>query len=348
MRTVLHIGLHKTATTYLQRRLFAHLDDPGIVVDPAPIADQLGSLFFRLDYGLLQEEEIAIFEKRLAARRAGDRDKLWLISNESLSQNMYLLNFDDHARLAARLFPGAEVVLVLRFQPDWLLSAYKQLVSRGDAQSIEAFLGYRNGTFHPAPPLDLHAKRPPHTFALGLAYDKLVENLWQHFGKANVHVLFYEHFRKDAASVLRTLSAILDIRLKEAAAESLVNRSYSALACTLSARRAVLVRAVGLGWRLDAGTRLRHRIRQRELERYLRDADIAVTVDRSRRNRRTLSELSEWHFWMQEVLDRIVYRDWDLLSAAGLREPLTVHYRAANRRLANLLGRDRVPAVYTG
>jgi hypothetical protein len=346
MSVVLHIGLHKTATTYLQQAVFNRIADPGLVVDPMPLSRYLGPLFFRLDYGLLREHEVREFAKRLHAARRAHADRRWLISNETLGQNMYLLNYRAHAELLGRLFPEAQIVLMLRFQPDWFLSAYKQLVSRGDVQSIEDFLGYRDGTFHRCHYLDLDGRILAHTNALELHYHDMIETLRQIFGTERVHVFFYEHFREHTDEVLHRLGRIIGTELRPPDRRPLMNRSFSARACRLSERRVALLRNFGM-WAVGAGTRGEHRERQRQLERYIRGdppppADLAGP-----RERRSTAEIFYWRFWMQNMLDRLAYRDWDLLTASGLREPLSAHYGAVNRRLVDLLGADAVPPLYT-
>jgi hypothetical protein len=346
MSVVLHIGLHKTATTYLQQAVFSRLDDSDLVVDPMPLCRYLGPLFFRLDYGLLRQQEVCEFAARLDGERRAQADKRWLISNETLGQNMYLLNYRAHAELLGRLFPDAQIVLMLRFQPDWFLSAYKQLVSRGDVQSIEDFLGYRDGQFHRCHHLDIEGRFLAHTNALELHYHDMIETLREIFGARNVHVFFYEHFRANTEDVLHRLGRIVGTELRPPDRRPLMNRSFSARACRLSERRVALLRGLGM-WAVGAGTRREHRERQRQLERYLRGDPPPPADMVGPRERRSRAEIFYWRFWMQNMLDRLAYRDWDLLTASGLREPLSAHYSVINQRLVDLLGADAVPAIYT-
>jgi hypothetical protein len=345
---VLHIGLHRTATTFLQAAVFPQIDAGDVVVDPRPISRHLGPLFFRLDYGLLSETDIDRFAERLDHARRATAPCRWLLSNETLSQNMYLLNFEAHIRLLARLFPDAQIILMLRFQPDWFLSAYKQLMSVGDIQSISDFLGYRDGAFRTCQALDISGKCLPHTNALALRYDQMIRLLFECFGQQRVHVFFYENFKKNTEATLAAMSEIVGTPLRAPRATPKVNRSLSAMACTWSTRRRDVLRAALPGLPFgDCRTARHHRCRQRELECFLYGDERSAARDRPR-DIDTPLRLLGWRFWMQEVLDRVVYNDWDMLTASGLREPLTAHYLRVNNALIDLLGADNIPAPYTG
>ena len=49
---------------------------------------------------------------------------------------------------------------MLRFQPDWCLSFYKQSIHQQCIQPIECFLNYKNGEFHPVDDPNLDTSKP--------------------------------------------------------------------------------------------------------------------------------------------------------------------------------------------
>jgi hypothetical protein len=99
---VIHVGLHKTGTTFLQKEVFPKLGDINYI-------EEVG-----LDISLVS-------------------DKLNLISNENLDGGSYRLFNKAEKRFAIannlkKLFPDAKIVLCLRNKESWLKSAWKQYV----------------------------------------------------------------------------------------------------------------------------------------------------------------------------------------------------------------------------
>lgn len=119
---ILHIGLHKTGTTYLQRVLFPEL--PGLV-----------SL-------------VSAFRFRDLAAAAARSNRI-LISDEALcglpfrSQRSWLDEFRATVRGLAGLFPRAHVIIGVRRQDGMLLSLYKQYLHEGGTEPIERFFDVR-------------------------------------------------------------------------------------------------------------------------------------------------------------------------------------------------------------
>lgn len=191
---LLHIGYHKTATTWMQRSLF------------------------RPDHGYRQiggHDEVFEFLVRphdldfdAAAARAALRpglDRLGpgevpVLSSEILSG----LPFDgarESASYAARLkaaFPEARILISIRSQRAILASVYMQYVRRGGTMSPKRF-------FHHDPGLGYFGFDPAH-----FEYDRLLGRYQALFGAGNVHVLTQESLRPDPEPALRALARFCD------------------------------------------------------------------------------------------------------------------------------------------
>jgi hypothetical protein len=120
---VLHIGLHKTATSFLQRRVFPRLEGVAFAGYP-PMGGQT---------------------VKLVARRAR-RDAPLLLSDENLSghpfRGRWIEEFEESVRGLALLFPEARVIVGFRAHGSWLVSVYKQYLNKGGTLTLREFLGF--------------------------------------------------------------------------------------------------------------------------------------------------------------------------------------------------------------
>lgn len=139
----LHIGLHKTGTTYLQEEIFPRMPDVTFITRTST---QLNHAFNRLQYAddSLFDPEDVLREMRGIHRP----DRPILISDESLSGKVLYFNYINRTMIARRLgqiFPDATVILFIRGQIDIILSHYNQYVRSRGMKSIDDFLWLNQG-----------------------------------------------------------------------------------------------------------------------------------------------------------------------------------------------------------
>jgi sulfotransferase family protein len=219
MRSLLHIGYHKTGSTWLGRHVFAdraagfsvaarprELHSAFVAVNPFDFAP--GPIAERLEPGL---------------REARDQGLVPVLSHERLSGNPHSGGYDSRSvadRLAAAL-PNAKVLIVIREQRSMLVSLYKQYVKRGGAASFERYVG--------TPP----ARGPVPAFRFDfLEYHRLINHYQDLFGAANVLVLTYELLRSDPQAFLGRLGTFAGAPATEAEVR-LENASPSAFSLGL-------------------------------------------------------------------------------------------------------------------
>jgi hypothetical protein len=202
MRPIVHIGYHKTATTWFQRSVYpaalshrwvarrtaqaALLDPSGMTFDP----DTARALLFEEDDG-----------------------RPPVLCEENLSG--YIHNGGLHGFLpptvAERIktvLPDARIVIFLRSQVQMAAACYTQYVRGGGTHSANRYLfpqAYLHGAY--AQPF----KVPRFSFD-HLEYDRLVALYDALFGRENVHVYPYEALREPRA-VLARLEGDLELRL---------------------------------------------------------------------------------------------------------------------------------------
>tara|TARA_R100000935_G_scaffold30694_1_gene51118 strand:- start:2961 stop:3914 length:954 start_codon:yes stop_codon:yes gene_type:complete len=185
----LHIGYHKTATTWMQRKLFvaehgyaqiadhddvfAHIVQPhGLDFDPAPMRDLI------------------------AARRAAKPVGIPVISSEILSGNPLFGGRESEAYAArlAQIAPGARIVISIRNQQRILPSVYMQYLLRGGTMTPAQFFAGTNE-------LGYFGFAPQH-----FAYDRLVALYQSLFGTQNVYVMTQESLQRDMDGAAQALA----------------------------------------------------------------------------------------------------------------------------------------------
>jgi len=191
---LIHIGLHKTGTSWLQVHLFANPDMPFWTAAPESMKKRksrakFGSYeFYRAaDGNMLREDQFDAAQARSAIGVAiVPENRCLVVSNERLSGHP-MSNGMDRSAICNRLYetlPNARVLIVVREQRAMILSNYMQYLKYGGPRSITGFL---------APE---HDARAPGLDPCYWDYDRLVELYHRRFGAGNVLVLPYEMLRK--------------------------------------------------------------------------------------------------------------------------------------------------------
>lgn len=313
---VIHIGLHKTGTRFMQRMVFRQLDPERFLVNPEPMLTRLRrALRQHDDHARVRELETAVQRWR----QSGDTRTL-VLSEPHASGDMYggHHGYGSGAALLGRLFPGATILFVVRRPADWLQSAYRQALVKDPGMPIERFLNYRDGAFQP--PLARRRDGRRSIDALGLSFLDIYRSYARRFGPRRVYLLRQEDLRRRPRAVHRRVAEALALeRLPEPPHERSQNRSFSALA----------IRLFFPGSWLPALSPRPGRAESDWLRKPLRPL---------RKLRTNL---------IRHGFDRLVYVDWDLLERHGMRRRLEDHYREEEGEIERLAAviLDRGPAA---
>jgi sulfotransferase family protein len=185
---LVHIGLQKTGSTWLQNRLFNTAEygfaslPRRIVIDDA----FLGGNPFTFDAGRARSLIAPVFEE------AAQADVVPVISHELLA-GQPLADGIDARLLADRIretMPDARILIVIREQRSMLLSTYKQYVKASGTKRVEDLWRDRSARERrrPGPGLDW------------LAYHHLIAYHRSVFGPDRVLVLPFELLTRDASA----------------------------------------------------------------------------------------------------------------------------------------------------
>jgi hypothetical protein len=249
---LLHIGLQKTASTWLQHKVFDSAAVGFATVGGEAVVKR--QLIAPDDIEFDADTCRSAFMERIEA--VGAERLVPVLSAERLSGDM-LYGAYDSTRLAdrlARTFPGAKVLIVVREQRSMLFSTYQQYVKVGGQLDVGEYL-MRTSKSHPWP-CDLRRYE----------YDRLVAYYHGLFGRDNVLTLPYELFRSDPAGFVHRIAAFAGASPDPGTVEALkfqkvVNRSWPPVGIALKRRLNWLVRERLNPWapldgRSSAGRRL--------------------------------------------------------------------------------------------
>lgn len=187
---LIHVGYHKTATSWMQQRLFTPEHGFAQIADHTEVfAHVVQPHGFHFDPAGLRKRIDTRLEKLGANRTA-------VISSEILSGHPFFggRESDAHAERLLRIAPGAKILISIRDQMRILPSVYMQYLLRGGTMRPDQFFAGidRPGYF---------GFTPRH-----FEYDHFVAHYQRLFGAGNVHVLTQESLKKDAEGAVRRLA----------------------------------------------------------------------------------------------------------------------------------------------
>lgn len=231
MKVFIHIGLHKTASTFLQERFFPKL----------PNISYLGrkEIHSSVEFSKLLNADDTLYDPSILSSRIDEKDvEKLILSSESFSGKPLFMHSVNRSMIAKRLkhaFPDAEIILFIRGQKDLLLSHYNQYVKGRDDgyRTIREFIWYpgkkqkeeekygastaMNEEYYNTSNFQVHLDTFKH-FELISLYKKFFEK---------VHVFLFEDFQKDQEGVLARLEELIGERLGDSSRKEIekVNQS---------------------------------------------------------------------------------------------------------------------------
>lgn len=201
----LHVGYHKTGTTFLQKQIFAKAS--GLNYLGRSWKDPRFNQFFKdfafvNDLTFYPEREADRFNSILAhhVRQNGlDPSFPSLVSHESLMTGPEWFGAEVKTR-AARLkstFPDARIIIGLRGQAEFIDSNYRQYVILGGKMSFDRFLK--------------NSMAAEYGLLPRLEYDKVIQYYFDLFGLDRVHVYLLEEMKLNSAGVVSEMLRFMKI-----------------------------------------------------------------------------------------------------------------------------------------
>lgn len=215
MAPVVHIGYHRSGSTFLQRSVF----DPHPAIRNVPRRT--------VQHHFLRPGGMDFDQHRCRAwlteevRHATDHDQQLVLSDEELSGNIHTGGGGGYVtkEVAHRLrgaAPEATILIIIRNQLDMIESIYRQYVKRGGTLRLRGYLVDR-GENHRLPGFRFRH----------LEYHRLIQLYVSLFGDQHVRVLPYERLQAEPAGFLGDLAESLDLPTLSAESSQPANPGFS-------------------------------------------------------------------------------------------------------------------------
>ena len=203
---LIHIGYHKTGTTWLQKTLFSVNSEAFIPLAPNGKPKHFGNYFFSDPEGHLlspfqSNKQVILKGVETTLRGLDLQGKIPVISNERLSGNPHSGSFDSKI-IADRIkeyFPDAKIFCVTREQKDMILSTYFQYLKVGGADSLQSYLTRK-----------YDERRSGFTLE-SLKYENLISYYHQLFSPKIVLVLPYEMLSRKPADFVKRIGNFVSV-----------------------------------------------------------------------------------------------------------------------------------------
>ncbi|NEO40891.1 MAG: hypothetical protein F6J90_32985 [Moorea sp. SIOASIH] len=191
----IHIGYHKTATTFLQQYIFPNHPEIEYWNRHYPKYKWLADIVTCHDFDFNADEI------RLKAQSVSSTTKVKLISWEQFSGAPYRGGSDSRI-IADRLhgvFPNAKIIISIRNQLDMIDSLYRQYIHQGGGCGFDSFL-------------NLSHECCVYFSLKHLCYDRMINYYQQLFGTGAVFVCLYEAFQASPYEFLSQLFAFMSLK----------------------------------------------------------------------------------------------------------------------------------------
>lgn len=348
MNIILHIGLHKTSTTFLQKNFLKILIREDIEYNPPEIMSLLELIFVNSKN---IKNNILKVKKIIELKKKKQKLKRIFISSERISQLFCTNNYEKNLTIIKDIFPKAKIIIFLRYQPDWLLSCYKQSIQSGDCQSIENFLNYKNNKFKKAKGI-YNSNGFLHTNIYKVDYTTLIEKYTKQYGEKNVHIFFFENLKKSKKKIFFEICKILKVGSINFVYDYKINRSFSSLACILSIQRYNFLKIFNLHKYLSNTKKLRNNL-------ILQSPSYHIPWNYAKHHGSFLEliplflskvfikclKFFTWRNFIHNFFDKIIYIDKDLLGNE-IRYKLNLIYRKKNKQLLKYIPKNKIPSIY--
>ena len=191
----IHIGFHKTASTYLQSKVFPAVENLDVINHRDVNADQwFYNRFIHVDaHAFNKEVFLNEFAKIVPDRISGSPNPIYAISEENLSGDIYTGLESRELMLRLRdVFGQPRILIVIRNQIDFILSAYGNHVIHGGTESIARWLDGEETRFG--------------RILNKVKYSSLIKDYKSVFGDGQVFVIQYEKLFDETSGIAAFLS----------------------------------------------------------------------------------------------------------------------------------------------
>ncbi|WP_299096510.1 hypothetical protein [uncultured Winogradskyella sp.] len=201
MEVYIHLGIHKTGSSFLQKEFFPKYEGELCFLDRSKLSQFKAYVLNADDFEFDANKAMGFFKDALGENF--DRERV-VVSDEEFYGNPYMASIDrkrNFDRLFAIFGNTLNCVVFLRNQQSLLNSLYNQYVKTGGTASFDKFLSY---------------KKYPLNFSLSyLIYDKYISYLKKVLKDDRIKVYLYEDFLENKLETLNDLNYFITNNQKE-------------------------------------------------------------------------------------------------------------------------------------
>lgn len=225
---LIHIGYHKTGSSWLQRYLFSRKAGAGLTTFDKGRDGPINKLIVSpnaldFDPGATRGRFVEL------VGRAEEDGLMPIVSSERLSGHPFTGGYDskDLAERLGAVFPDGRILIVIREQREAVLSTYRQYVKAGGPWSLRQFLD---------PPIDTRTRI--RLFDLShFAYHRLIRTYQRLYGEERVLVLPYELLRSEPRRFVTSIARFAGAALPQGFVDSMPVDARPNLASSTAATR---------------------------------------------------------------------------------------------------------------
>ena len=191
MKIYIHIGIHKTGSSFLQKEFFSKYKNEILFIDRANLLEFKSYILHTDDFVFQPKKALEIFKSILSNYEVCD---CIVLSDEEFYGNPFIGVLDRKRnidRLIAVFKKSLHVLMFIRNQQSLLDSLYKQYVKTGGTANFKNFINH---------------KRYPLIFNINyLKYDKYLNYLKLKLGHSRIKLLLYEEFMNNKQGILQEI-----------------------------------------------------------------------------------------------------------------------------------------------
>tara|TARA_R110000782_G_scaffold67650_5_gene136621 strand:+ start:11262 stop:12353 length:1092 start_codon:yes stop_codon:yes gene_type:complete len=342
-KVFLHIGMGKSASSFLQNRCFPKLSSQGFQYNPPPVMDEVVRL---MSVPNPTEEEIDATRQTITTYLRSSNCQRLFLSREHFTTRDWKFCYADSTSLLKRLFPEAKIIVILRHQVSWTKSLYREAVHQGVLMTYKEFLNFDGTNIR-------RDAAPAQTDPFAVDFFDFLTTLFDRFDRDNVLVIFFENFKKNPLAVIDQIGAFLggDIRPDDITPE---RRGLSGLSIRMLLAYHRFYTALGIDIPYvheDKNPTPFQSLAQLPLrEAWSNGSMLRVIATLLSKARLRMLRCKSWtcmRDFHQSRFDNLIYADVNIFKPDRLNECLEQIVFQNNKRLCELYPAHELPPVYT-
>ncbi len=337
MEVYIHIGFPRTGSKWFDAQVYGKLQNEEFSFNPPAIMKVIGGVISM--YGVeVNNDTLRKAKDFIDNELKKSIAKKLLIHREGLSMDPWIQDYGNTHSVLKYIFPDAKIIVMMRYQVDWIVSLYKGSCQKQCYQEVKVFLNYSNDNFHPV--IRKPFKRKEKGFGVRknrldintVKFPELLKLYYDTFGKRDLKILFFEDFKKDENAVVDDICKYIGVSAPAIDSFAAIGKGPSAFTCKLMH---LIYNGFGLYTPSFSNSQ------ERDNRNFFARAYMSFAFKINQLIFPTDYDISE-----KRNLDKLFYYNWDMLKKDGLRGKLDQIYKEDNKKLLEFIQRKRIPDVY--